>query len=406
MNGSWQYKCRLGSNMGTAVLYAAWPMTILSAEFGAEIPDLEMRPGGIAVLPPGVKREDFAPAFNMPIVQAMMQQVESGIQQSTFPAIMHGDAGTLQAGYAVNLLTNSAMGRVSSTRGYMELAMQQVHELVLSLIEHNGDKKKGVELFAINSADKQPYTEKLLPKEIGGSYRNIVNLHPPLPQDDNAKIMMGAQLADKHYISSRTFRANFLPQETPVDEESLIWLEMMDHDEEISPRVQVGQAILKWPDNWQQYIRQTKYEQAAKDMGLWDYEEGMRLDELAQPPAPPPGDMMGGMTPPMPPPMPPPGNPPMAPPPQAPPIPPSAGMSSPGGAPLGIQQPPQAMPGPMGGGMPPELNNQISPEMLGLNRQEDQMLFQQLVNSGMSPEEVMQRIAQMSQGGGPPPQGV
>lgn len=391
MSETWPYKCRLLSNMGTAVLYNAWPATVWTSVGGAEIPDVQLRPGANIPVPDGVTFKPYTPEFNMAVAKGMLEDIEKSIQQASFPAIAYGDAGALQAGYSVNALTNTAAGRVKSVRQYLELGVAKINEQVLALVEANADSK-GIELFGYSDATNRMYTEKLTPKEIDGYYRNQVDLESPIPQDDNARIMMGKQLADSGLISHRTLLADFMPTEIPKDEQSFIWTEQFLHDKEMEERVKLGNATLVYPDNWQELVIGTRFEQIAKDMGIWDEEAvadlRMRIKEIkameaiqgsavegptggpAGPPSGPMGAPLGG--PPLPQGGPPPG-PPLGPP------------SGP---------PPPAIPMPQGGGIPPELNNQITPEMLNMMRQQNPLLFQQIIGRSLSPADQQDLMGQ------------
>lgn len=72
-------------------------------------------------------------------------------------------------------------------------------------------------------------------------------------------------------------------------------------------------------------------------------------------------------------------------PPQGPPGPPMPpGPPQGPGMPPGAQ-PPAALIGPQGGGIPPQTNGQMTPEMLGMGRTENPLLFQQLMQGGNIP---------------------
>jgi hypothetical protein len=46
----------------------------------------------------------------------------------------------------------------------------------------------------------------------------------------------------------------------------------------------------------------------------------------------------------------------------------------------------------MGGGIPPQVQGQMTPQMLGLPQQVDPLMYQQLVNGGMPPQDEMNAL--------------
>lgn len=86
-------------------------------------------------------------------------------------------------------------------------------------------------------------------------------------------------------------------------------------------------------------------------------------------------------------------------------MPPEMGMGGPPGPPpadMGMgPQPDAAMAGPMnGGGIPPVMQGQLEPEMLGLPPGVDPLVFQQLVQQGIPEGEIIRML--MESGGVPP----
>jgi len=67
-----------------------------------------------------------------------------------------------------------------------------------------------------------------------------------------------------------------------------------------------------------------------------------------------------------------------------------------GGMPMGpggmADLQPPAPPSPMGGGLPPEVSGQITPEMLDMIRQQDPIAFQALVNGGMTDAQIQEYL--------------
>ena len=361
IDGLWQFKCRLLSNLATGVLWAVWPFYMVTNEMGQQIPDFVVRPGATQQVPPGTKIEPVMPQFNMTGLQGMIDNVDSAMQQATFPKVMFGEAGSMQAGYGINLLTNAATGRIQSVLNYLEMSVMHVNELVLALVEEFGDDK-GVELYAFDDQKNKPYVESLYPDEIKGYHRNIVSLKPNVPQDDMAKQTLGVRLADGKYISGDTLRGNYLSGNIPPDEETRIWTEQAMQNPDIQPRIMLLHLQERFPDDWQRLIKGGQMEKIAVDMGMLP---------PPQPPAPPPG-MMG----------------------------PPPGMGPPGmmGPPPGMMgpppiQPPAEMIPPQGGGIPPIMQGQIEPEMMGLPPGASPLVTGQLLGTPLPPTEELNAIA-------------
>jgi hypothetical protein len=379
INGPWQYQCRLRSNLATGVLWSTWPHFNVQNQFNAPLPaNLTIRPGATDVLPWGTQINQTVPQFNIGALQAVLDQIESDIQQVTFPRVMFGDSGAMQAGFGVQMLTASAAGRTTQARESLERMIRQANELMLAMIEEFGDSK-GVEIYAYDRASNEPYTEILKPDEIKGYYRNLVNLKPNLPQDDIAKQTMLVRMGDGGYLSKKTILDNTTMITVPPDEETRIAIERLKQNPQLMARFDVAHAKEVYPEDWQTLITGTDLEQPAKDMGLW---------EEPEPEPPPPGMMMGPMGPPLPP-----GGPPMGPPGM---MGPPPGMMPPGGPPMG--PPPPIQPGmemipPQGGGIPPVMQGQFEAETLGMDPQTEALLFQQAMGNPPPPAEELDMLA-------------
>lgn len=380
MNGLWQYKCRLASSAATGSLWATWPYFWVMNEHGQPIEDFVVRPGATDVVPWGTQINVVRPEFNMQTLQAMIDMVDGSIQQATFPRVMYGDAGSVQSGYGINMLTQGAQNRTQSFREYMEMSIQTMHELILSMIEEFADDD-GVELYSLDSTGKKAYTETLTGEDIGGYYRNIVSLKPNVPQDDIARETLLIRLTEQKHISSRTLRDNITSITVPPDEENRIWTEQALLTPEMMPRVAVLRLRAYYPDTWKMLVKNTPLEKAAMDMGILPQPQPQPVQ--GPPGMPPGGDMSPA------------GGPPMPPPPLTPPGPPGM-MPPPEGMPI---QPPMELIPPAGGGIPPELQGQMNPEALGLPPGAgalpgmDPLIFAQLMNQPLPPSEELDILA-------------
>lgn len=375
INGLWQYQNRLASNMATGVLWYTWPHFMVETPQGHEMQDIEVRPGATDNVVEGTKITPTLAPFNLGGLQQMFDQIENQVQNATFPRVMYGDAGNMQAGYGVTALQASARNRTQGPREYLEMMTQEANELMLSLVEEFGDDE-GVELYAMDTKRKAPYIEKITPEEIDGYYRNLVNLEPNVPQDDVGKETMLVRLADGKYISRKTLRDNTTMISIPPDENDRVQAEMLEENPEIMKRVQLASLMETRPNEWEWLIKGTEFEQLARDLGLLEEEpvppghhrmpDGSIMPDAAMMP---PGGLQGapmGLEGP--------GGPPMP----------------PGGAPI---QPPMEMIPPQGGGIPPVLQGQLEAEMLGLPPGTDPLLLQQLLGQQIPPGEELDLLA-------------
>jgi hypothetical protein len=408
LDGLWQFKCRLASNMATGALWGTWPYYLVSTPTGEMMDDIKVRPGATQAAPMGTQIQTVMPAVDIGKIQTMMQQVDTSIQQATFPGVMYGEAGGMQAGYGINLLSAAAQGRVKGILESLEMTVQAVNSLALAMVDLAGGSK-GVDIYSLDKVGNRTYTENISKKEIAGYYRNIVTLKPNVPQDSMAKESLAIQLYGNKLISARTVRENYLSDIIPSDEEARIWTEQALQLPEMQPRVMLLYFIEKYPDTWQELIKGKPLEQEAIQMGLLPPPE---------PPPPPPGMGDPNMMPPGmggPPGMPPMGDPSM--------MPPGMGDPSMMGMPPGMGGPPMGQPPPggggvpgppiqvqpdativppLGGGVPPVMNAQIEAEQLGLPPDVDPRIFQQLMGRPLTPEEELALLQQQGGGGLPP----
>jgi len=371
MEKLWKYKCRVMSQMATGLLWYFWPFIYVMNDQGQVIPDADVRPGKTAQWPAGSQLNVVQIQPNMPLAEAMMNHVETGLQNSSFPNVLFGDAGNLQSGYGVNLLSQAAGGRISQIRTNLEASIAHINEMMLGFVEKFADDEEGVTIYGYNTSTAKPFGETLLPKHMeNGFHRNIVRLEPNMPEDDIARITMAKTLADSGIISKRTVRDRFLRIPLPDDEENRILLEMALTSDELRGNTMINALAAYTPTDWEDFIAGSpladlQRKREAEQLGDSDMEEMRSAGPAAPPPFLPPG---------------------------GPPIPPPVGP--PGGAmpPMPPMQPPAQMIGPQGGGIPPQLQGQITPDMLG-QRGIDPVLFAEMMGRPMEPAD--QDLAQM-----------
>jgi hypothetical protein len=400
----WPYKCRMLSNIGTGLLWYTWPFTTVENEMGYSTGDWQARPGVTEHVPFGTKITVHTPQFNLSALQAMLDKVDSSIQESTFPKVLYGDSGSMQAGYGINILSDAAKGRVKDILESLEMAIQHVNERMLSLVD-NLAPSKGVQIYAEDTNTRQTYTATLTKKDVRGFYRNAVTLKPSMVADEMQALAIGQQLVDRKLISAESFRDLWVPGDkvTP-DESDRIWSEQAQLQPEIAKQMFIMKLAEVYPDSWQDVIRGTPWEQIARQTEIWKEEEPPRMLGMSSMNSP---GQLTGMMPGMPPGMPPPlGGPSMAPPGQPPPgiagnpgmpgmPPPNPGMMPPPGLPPtgppigGIQPPPAAM-GPMGGGIPPQMAGQLTEEMMG--QPPNQAMFAAMTGQELPPTELLNSL--------------
>jgi hypothetical protein len=359
INGLWQYKCRLASSLGTAVLWYTWPHFLVTTPAGFEQDDIVVRPGSTSHGVEGTKIQEIQPQANAQLLESQLTKVDTSIQQSTFPGVLYGDAGNMQAGYGVNILSQAATGRVQAVREAMERSLMQLNELVLMLIDAFDDDDEGVELWGRDAGTEKLYKTCLYKKQIMGYYENAVQLKVSTPQDDIQLQTLGIRLADGKYISKQTLWDKYLKITVPSDEQRRIYAEMaLDHPE-VQKVLSVTRLIEAYPTTWESMVKSTPLEQMAYRIASEVL--GMPIEM----PPPPPEMMQGPQG------MPPMGGPPM--PPQGPPMPP-------GPPPI---QPGAELVGPMGGGIPAEMQGQMQGESMGMPPDMDPALFAQIMGLPM-----------------------
>jgi hypothetical protein len=357
IDGLWQYKCRLASSLATGVLWYTWPFFAVSHPMGVAMDDITVRPGATVNVAEGTVIQEVKPQANVGIVEAMLAKIEKAIQQATFPGVMYGDAGGMQAGYGINILSQHASGRVAPARDSLERGLQWLNELVLALIDQFDDDNKGVELWGRDEGSEKLYKLCIYKKDIDGYYENAVRLILNTPQDDQAMQTLWLRLVDSKIISPQTFRDKALRLAIPSDEEDRVLAAQAKQHPDIMKKETILMYMRQNPNTWEAILKGTEFEQMAYQMAY----DALGIEPPEGQPEPPQEPQM-----PMQPPMPPMG-PPMMPPP-------------PGPMPI---QPGAALIPPLGGGIPPEMQGQMQGESLGLDPAMNPALFAQMMGQPM-----------------------
>jgi hypothetical protein len=407
MNGPWQYKCRMESNLGTSVLWYTWPALLIETAMGQTLEDWQVRPGATYHVPEGTKIHEVRPQPNADLIQQVLGRTETSLSQSAFPQVLYGDSGSMQAGYGVNILSQAAQGRVTAVREALERSLMELNQLILMLIDVFDDDNEGVELWGRDEASGKLYKTCLYKDQIQGYYENEVKFKVSTPQDDIALQTLGIRLADSKYISKQTYRDKYLKITVPSDEQDRIYAEMALENPAVQKNLAVVHLIKSFPMTWESVVKGTEIEQMAYQIvnGVREIQDMVMRGEVMPPmammqPMPPPPPMpipgalpMGG---------PPPGMPPQGPPPgMMPPIPQNGALGNGNLQPNFSTppiQPPQVTPMPMGGGMIPEVAGQMQGETMGMPPDLDPALFAQIMGQPMAPGDELDMMA-----GGPPP---
>lgn len=341
----WKYQCRLTSQMATMNMWYAQPHVAVTNENGMDVGDIDIKPGVYKQYPMGTRFEQIQVRPDLAIVQTIEQRVASAMQDSTFPKVMYGDAGNIQSGYGVNSLANNAKGRINPFRENLEMSLQHANEIMFSLIETFGGAT-GVNVWGKDAATSATYRATLNKDDIDGQYDNIVTLEPLIPTDTMQKETLGIRKVEMGIMSRQTYRDKVNAEVLPPDEQLRVDFENVMNTPEMMPKKVVAIMKRKFPDNWIEMIAGTQHEKAIIEAGL-----AHRM---------PDGTLMEGQMPPEPQPM-----------------------------------QPQGLNNGMGGGIPPQLQGQITPDMLGLPQQGNPLLFQGMTGQQMQPQEELNALAGM-----------
>ena len=263
MNGTWQYRCRLASQMGTGVLWYFWPAITVMNEMGHEVPDIQLKPGQTTNLPYGTKVDTIRFEPNVPIAQMMQSQLAQADQQSSFPGVLYGQApGDIQAGYAISILSEAARGRISDLMTQLEMAISNINEIALGLVEKMATSK-GVSIWGYDEAKDRQVHVGISPDDIDGYLENYVRIPTNVPNDDMGKKAMGLQEVDKGIISTSTYRQNYSTFPMPADEAKRVMLERAMQNPELQQRAMEIALQEYWGEEFWSRTGQTPPDEGA-----------------------------------------------------------------------------------------------------------------------------------------------
>ena len=377
---SWLYDCDLKSQMATGILYYFWPFLIAVNDQGHPIEDITIRPGMIKAYPAGTRIDSVIGSPNSELVKDMSRMMEASIQQSSFPEVLHGKApGDVQAGYGIDLLAQSARGRINSFRQNLERTISTINMIALNTLSWpNVSKKKGITVYGYSPAAQSGKYYTVNEKQVDGKYRTIVNLKVDLDSSKLQKQTFWLRLVEAGIISKRTFLESVLPDEVPEDELERAMVQQALESDEMKPKTMLAALRKNFPEDgetsdklatWRELIENTPF------AALIAQEGGPQ-----GPPTPPAnGDMaqmLGGMPPGM-----------AGPPPQA-------------GPPPGMppQGPPIQASMPMSPVMPVETQGGLTPEAMGAGSNFPPELWDMLMNQ--PPESLIAMLNRLQEQGG------
>lgn len=388
------------SKVATGLMYHYDPLMI-ATNFGPD-DHVKAGPGEIIYLRDDQKLDMFRPEPNVPMAQALLAMIQTGIDQATFPGVTYGDSpGGVNAGFAIQSLSQQARSRVNVIRQNIETAMEAINQQILGLIEAFVPDE-GVEVYGRSARGDRGKPLRLTAKIIKGNYANQVMLMPEQPMDDTQRILAWSNLAQQGIVSKALMRNRVLNIQMPRDEDTRIALESALQMPEMQQKHMLRALQKSYnQDDWElmiqgtplqqlwetekQWLEQKKAEaEAAKEARRLEKQQREMQEALEQmgpmPPLPPgmmPPDMMGGGMPPM----------------------PSSPMSSPPmppgdlpGEPPGIQPP--GLPG-----LPPQAAAQFDPNALGLGGMPAGTMDQLLGGAPPSNDELLEQLG----GAMPPP---
>lgn len=371
---SWLYDCELKSQIATGILYYFWPFLIAVNDQGHPIEDIKIRPGMIKAYPAGTRIDSVIGSPNSELVANMSAMMESAMQQSSFPEVLHGKApGDVQAGYGIDILAQSARGRINSFRQNLERTIATINMIALDMLSWpNVSKKKGITVFGFSPQAQMGRYYTINEKMVDGKYRTIVNLKVDLDSSRLQKQTFWLRLVEAGIISKKTFLETVLTDEVPEEELERVKIQEALESDEMKPKTLLYALQSGFPEEgdkdnraatWRELIENTPFAALVA-----------QEDEAMNPQVPANGDleqMLGGMPPGMPP-----------------------GMQGPPPGPP--QGPPMQAEMPMSPVMPVETQGGLTPEAMGAGANFPPELWDMLMNQ--PPETIMAMMKRLQEG--------
>ncbi len=182
---------------------------------------VDTKPGALNYIARDTKLNWLAPPGPHPTIDQQMALLDQQLEDATVSRAMMGQVGREMSALAISAMNNPVMMRVASRQLLRERAYQDLNELILSLTEQYAPPD-GWHVSGPNQ-DGMDTEVQLRPDEIGGYYRNRVQLTASLPKDEAGEIMVLSQLVDKRQLSRETFldalqKIKRMPTQSPMDE--------------------------------------------------------------------------------------------------------------------------------------------------------------------------------------------
>jgi len=183
---------------------------------------LDLTPGAVNYVRKGAQWSFIVPPGPHPAVDQQIMLIERLTEDATVSATMMGrqPAGDV-SGIALSGMTTPVLLRIAHRQQIRERAYEALNQLILQLTEEYAPPA-GWYVWGVDKMGTAMEL-RLRPVDIGGYYRNRVELSASLPKDEAGEIMGLANLVSQGLISRETFldqlqRIKRLSSQSPQDE--------------------------------------------------------------------------------------------------------------------------------------------------------------------------------------------
>jgi len=282
INGLWQAKSRIISNMATGMTYYFNPILMLKNPKDEPWKgDIEVRPGGKFEMTGDQDATFLRPDPNVPMATTLLNVIDAQIQQATFPSVMYGEEGGASSGYAINQLASSARGRINTCRMNLESSFERVNQIILMLVEVFGGDEGVTLMVSGREPGERGAPLTLSKKDIQGNYANEVRLVPEIPTDETQRLVTWDTLVEHGRVSNQFYRDRIINVPVPRDEELRISLEQaVKSSPELQQKMWLAaiRQSFKEGDEWRRLIAGTPYEQLNQAEEAWVEQEKQRKE--------------------------------------------------------------------------------------------------------------------------------
>ena len=192
--------------------------------------ELDMTPGAVNYVRKGATWSFLVPPGPHPAVDQQIGLIERLVHDATISAAMKGRYVGDLSGIALTAINNPVLMKIAHRQQVRERAYETLNEIILSLTEEYAPAK-GWYVWGMDRRGAA-FELRLKPGDIGGYYRNRVELSASLPKDEAGEIMGMANLVGQKLISRETFldqlqRIKALSSQSPQDEMKKILRDML-----------------------------------------------------------------------------------------------------------------------------------------------------------------------------------